>query len=96
MLEHLAGDLELVLLLDDLAELAVDDLLPGSRLVHREEGSDVSKREAHLPEEADDPDCVGGRCGIPAAAARLPGCRCDQAKLVVVTQRARWHARALG
>jgi len=35
VLEDLAGDLELTLLLDHLGQLAVDDLLPGSRLVRR-------------------------------------------------------------
>jgi hypothetical protein len=34
VLEHFSGDLELVRLLDDPGELALDDLLPGSRLVH--------------------------------------------------------------
>jgi hypothetical protein len=56
VLEELTSDIELVLLLGKLGQLADDDFLARSRFALGQERADLGEREPDLAKEADDAD----------------------------------------
>jgi hypothetical protein len=94
--EQLAGDLELMLLLGELGQLAVYDLVTRSLLASGHQGADLGEREPDLAKEADEADFRYGRVGLAAPPAGLAFRGSHQAELVVVAQRGGGHTCALG